>query len=109
MPDHRQRPSRLAVIPSVVLRDAADDFVGAPTNVADEALTSIEIAVLRRRLRTLDPLEARVLRWTFGLDGPPLTLRQVAARLGYSPAGVHKIKHRALARLRELYDEELCA
>lgn len=77
----------------------ADGRHGEP---AESVLQTEELAVLRRLLETIDDREAEVLRLRFGLDGrDPLTLKEIAARIGISRERVRQIAEEALARLNE--------
>ena len=63
-------------------------------------------ANLAAALSDLDPTEAAVVRYAYGLDGnPALTIDQIAATLGRSPDAVRRAKARALATLRERLQE----
>jgi RNA polymerase primary sigma factor len=68
----------------------------------EEVAVELEEASIRRALERLDDNARRVIEMRFGLGGQePLTLREVAKRMGLSPEGVRKLERRALRRLAE--------
>lgn len=73
-------------------------------DVHEAAVHNLEAARLRRELRRLPDLERRVLEWHWGLDGPPLSHRQIARRLSISVGSAWNIEQRALSQLRDRYD-----
>jgi RNA polymerase sporulation-specific sigma factor len=76
-------------------------------DVHEAAVSSIEAARVRRMVRTLPVLERHVIAWRYGLAGqPPLTVREVAARLGIGKSTVADIEARALSRMRGAVGEE---
>lgn len=69
-----------------------------PTHEADEA--RVEVG---RALESLDARSADILSASFGVGGgEPQTHRQIAERLGITPARVGQLQKAALERLREL-------
>ncbi|MCW3002633.1 MAG: hypothetical protein JWQ20_1931 [Conexibacter sp.] len=64
-------------------------------------IIDLEAARVRRLVGALPPLERRVVNWRYGLDGPELTVRQVAARLKVSVRTAWLIEQRGLEYLRE--------
>src|SRR5919199_1727604 len=57
---------------------------------------------IRQALERLDPNARKVIELRFGIGGAePLTLREVAQRMGLSAEGVRKLERRALRRLAE--------
>jgi len=58
--------------------------------------------VVSRALGSLDARSADILSASFGLGGEAQTHREIAARLGITPARVGQIEKAALAKLREL-------
>lgn len=61
---------------------------------------------VRSALNRLTPRrDAQVIAWHFGLDGPPLTLGEIAEALGCTAERVRQLESRALARLRGLLTE----
>lgn len=57
---------------------------------------------LRRLLDTLSPMEARILRWRFGLDGEDeLTFLEIGDKYNLSKERVRQIQEGALAKLRK--------
>jgi RNA polymerase primary sigma factor len=68
----------------------------------EEVAVELEEESIRRALERLDDNARRVIEMRFGLGGQePLTLREVAKRMGLSPEGVRKLERRALRRLAE--------
>jgi RNA polymerase sigma factor (sigma-70 family) len=58
------------------------------------------LADLRNRVADLMPRDRDVLALYFGLDGPQLTLRQIAVQQGFSYQRAFQLVTRGLARLR---------
>ncbi len=109
MPNDRRRRAMPAVLPTVVPLEGAGQVADHEVDVAHDAITAAEICALRRELnwlRTVAPIEAQVVCWSFGIGGPRLSRREAADRLGYSPSGVQEILKRGVARLR---DHRRCA
>ena len=69
-------------------------------DVHEAAVSRIEAARVRRMVRSLPVIERHVIAWRYGLAGEPLTVRDVAARLGISKSTVADIEARALERMR---------
>jgi RNA polymerase sigma factor (sigma-70 family) len=65
---------------------------------------SEEVAWVRAAVAQLPARRAQVLRLRYGFDGEPLTLREVAERLGVSHQRVLQIEDRAKEQLRELLE-----
>lgn len=66
----------------------------------EKSLMDDEIGVLRRLMETVDERESEILRLRFGLDGQePLTLKQVADRVGISRERVRQIVDESLTKL----------
>jgi len=86
----------------VVLRDVAG------RNDAEQALDSTEdVECLRRFLEQLTPREQFVIQLRHGIGGPwvqPLTIRDIAIRLGVSRDVVRKLEVSAMNKLRSLFD-----
>ncbi len=82
----------------------ADDRYAPPGEVP---LQADEMSTLRRLMETIDDREAAILNARFGLDGQdPLTLKQVAERVGLSRERVRQIVDEAMTRLNaQLTDE----
>jgi DNA-directed RNA polymerase specialized sigma subunit len=55
-------------------------------------------------MAALPILERQVIAARYRLTGPALSCRQAATRLGLSRRSVSAIEHRALDRLRAMYD-----
>jgi RNA polymerase primary sigma factor len=67
----------------------------------EEVAVELEEASIRRALERLDDAR-KVIEMRFGIGGAePLTLREVAQRMGLSAEGVRKLERRALRRLAE--------
>ncbi len=81
----------------------ADTRNGAPD---DSVLRFEELTVLQRLLDSIDEREARILRLRFGLDGEPLTLKQIADEVGISRERVRQIVDEALTKLNERLNDE---
>jgi len=81
-----------------------DQNTGKPEDVlvADE-----EKAKVVRLLDRIDPREAQILKMHYGLDGKkPLTLRQIAEKMGLTRERIRQIQHDALTKLYEYMNEE---
>jgi RNA polymerase primary sigma factor len=65
----------------------------------------IDAAELPTLLRGLDERERTIVRSRFGLDGPELTLRELAGTLGVSAERVRQLEQRALGKLRAAVGE----
>ena len=66
----------------------------------DQVAVELEEESVRRALERLDEPARQVIQLRFGIGGgDPLTLREVASRLGLSAEGVRKLERRALRRL----------
>ena len=58
-------------------------------------------ALVRRRMGRLDDRERAVVSLRYGLQGEPMTLKEIGERLGVTREWVRKLEHKALAKLRE--------
>jgi RNA polymerase primary sigma factor len=59
-------------------------------------------SMLRELVATLDPREAEILRYRFGLDGDPeRTLEEVGQKFGVTRERIRQIQNAALAKLRK--------
>ncbi|HEX8065068.1 MAG TPA: sigma-70 family RNA polymerase sigma factor [Thermoleophilaceae bacterium] len=68
----------------------------------EEVAVELEEKSIHHALARLDENARRVIEMRFGLGGEePLTLREVAKRMGLSPEGVRKLERRALRKLGE--------
>jgi RNA polymerase primary sigma factor len=76
---------------------------GAPE---DSVLRFEELNVLQRLLDSIDEREAKILRMRFGLDGEPLTLKQIADEVGISRERVRQIVDEALTKLNQRLNDE---
>ncbi len=81
----------------------ADTRNGAPE---DSVLRFEELSVLQRLLDSIDDREAKILRLRFGLDGEPLTLKQIADEIGISRERVRQIVDEALTKLNQRLNDE---
>lgn len=82
----------------------ADDRFDPPS---EAPLKADELATLRRLMETIDDREAAILTARFGLDGQePLTLKQVAERVGLSRERVRQIVDEAITRLNSQLTDE---
>lgn len=74
-----------------------DDRTPTPESAV---LSQDEFTSLYRLLARIDRREAEILKLRFGLEGgPPLTLKQVGARVGLTRERVRQIEHEALRKL----------
>jgi RNA polymerase primary sigma factor len=70
------------------------------------AFTQADSEVVRRLLDRIDHREAVILRMRFGLDDqPPMTLKQIGAKIGLTRERVRQLEREALAKLREVLAE----
>jgi RNA polymerase primary sigma factor len=61
---------------------------------------------LRRLLATLTPMEARILRWRFGLDDEDeLTLKEIGDKYNLSRERIRQLQEQALAKIRRQIKE----
>ena len=61
---------------------------------------------LRRLLSTLTPMEARILRWRFGLDDEDeLTLKEIGDKYNLSRERIRQLQEQALAKIRRQIKE----
>ncbi len=67
-----------------------------PEEAADRAF---EEQALRDALASLPPVERRIVESHFGIDTPPLTLREIGRELGLTAPRIGQIESRALERL----------
>jgi RNA polymerase primary sigma factor len=57
-------------------------------------------ADVRSMLTALTPIESRILRWRFGLDGDSQTLQEIADKFNLSRERIRQIESRALQKLK---------
>lgn len=86
-----------ATDPELFLGAIEDDEVEDPTDRLDREETRIR---LRQEIDTLPPIEAEVIRASFGIDVTQETLRSIGDRISMSYSWTHRIRKRALERLR---------
>ncbi|MCR4256826.1 MAG: DEAD/DEAH box helicase family protein [Candidatus Uhrbacteria bacterium] len=94
--------------PSGALEEVPSEGVWPFLRMSAETRSPEEILLKRswdeelgRLLGTLTPMEVRVIRWRFGLDGEEeLTLRQIGDKYNLGPARIHQIQENALAKFR---------
>ena len=61
---------------------------------------------VRRLLDTLTPMEARILRWRFGLDDEDeLTLKEIGDKYNLSRERIRQLQEQALAKIRRQIKE----
>ena len=61
---------------------------------------------LRRLLDTLSPMEARIIRWRFGLDHEDeLTLKEIGDKYNLSRERIRQLQEQALEKIRKLIRE----
>jgi len=96
--------------PNQAPRDNDGDLMGLGELIADQktstpedqTLHTEELGILRKLMETIDEREAEILRYRFGLDGAePLTLKEIAAKVGISRERVRQIIEESLSRLNE--------
>jgi len=57
---------------------------------------------VRRLLDTLSPMEARIIRWRFGLDDEEeLTLKEIGDKYNLSRERIRQLQEQALAKIRK--------
>jgi RNA polymerase primary sigma factor len=62
--------------------------------------------MLKEMIKTLDPREATILRYRFGLDGgPEKTLEEVGQKFGVTRERVRQIQNIALSKLRKMIEK----
>ena len=86
-----------------------DQLVDLEVDVAEEAISSIEAARLRRLINELPVLERRVICWRYGIGCDRLAYREIAIRLGMPQGSIWKIEQHALELLRGGYGEQQAA
>ena len=68
----------------------------------------IQERVVRMIEKALDPREAQILKWYFGIGvEEPMTLEEIGKKLGITRERVRQLKERALRKLRNRYGESL--
>jgi len=72
-------------------------------DVHEAAMINLEAARLHRELSRLPEPDRHVIEWRYGLGCKPLSLRQVAKRLGIALGSAWNIEQRALDQLRSSY------
>ena len=78
---------------------------GAPTPYED-LVNQNWSAEVRRLLSTLTPMEARILRWRFGLDDEDeLTLKEIGDKYNLSRERIRQLQEQALAKIRRQIKE----
>ena len=80
-----------------------DENAATPYQELEEKTVS---AMLQEMVRTLDPREATILRYRFGLDGgSEKTLEEVGQRFGVTRERVRQIQNIALTKLRKMIEK----
>jgi RNA polymerase primary sigma factor len=78
----------------------------APTPF-DDAVSASWNRRVRELLETLPPMEARILRWRFGLDDEDeLTLKQIGDKYNLSRERIRQLQEQALGKLRRTLSSE---
>ncbi len=79
------------------------DVISSEENLSEEVFREVEAERAMTMVRTrLDPREQQVVILRFGLNGtPPMTQREIAARLNISRSYVSRIEKSAIGKLRE--------
>jgi RNA polymerase sigma factor (sigma-70 family) len=72
-------------------------------DVHEAALLNLETARLHRELNRLSEPDRHVIAWRYGIGCQPLSLRQIAKRLGIALGSAWNIEQRALNQLRDAY------
>ena len=84
---------------------ADEPGAGAP-GPSGAPLSAEQEAELRRLLGTLTPMEARILRWRFGLDDEDeLTLKEIGDKYNLSRERIRQLQEQALAKIRRQIKE----
>ena len=68
-------------------------------DLEEQVHLGLEVECIRKALDTLPDPEREVIRLRYGLDGEPVTLREVGKRLGVSHERVRQLESAALQRL----------
>ena len=80
-----------------------DENEGRP---GDEMVADEEKAKALRLLNEIEPREAQVLRWHYGLDGQkPMTLKEIGKKLNLTRERIRQIRRDALTKLYEYMNE----
>ena len=80
-----------------------DENAATPYQELEEKTVS---AMLQEMVKTLDPREATILRYRFGLDGgSEKTLEEVGQKFGVTRERVRQIQNIALAKLRKMIEK----
>jgi RNA polymerase primary sigma factor len=108
-PEHRRQIRRaLRIAQTATHSMSLDDSEDMADSIADPAarqpgdllFESHELVELKRLLGRVEERQARILRLRYGLDGePPLTLREIGARLGITRERVRQLQNEALGGL----------
>lgn len=73
----------------------------------DDAVSASWNRKVRELLETLPPMEARILRWRFGLDDEDeLTLKQIGDKYNLSRERIRQLQEQALGKLRRTLSKE---
>ena len=116
MPTSRVTQMRMAAIrPASLDAPIGDDDSNSYSEVvedenADTPYEQLEDktvnSMLREMVTTLDPREATILRFRFGLDGgPERTLEEVGVKFGVTRERVRQIQNIALRKLRKMIEK----
>lgn len=82
---------------------ANEDSPKADSGLNQESLS----AELNRVLQQLNPRESEIVRLSFGIGGPEMSLDEIGARFDLSRERVRQIKEKAIRRMRNQNDQQL--
>jgi RNA polymerase primary sigma factor len=75
-----------------------DEDIASPHENLENKRWNVEV---KRLLQTLTPMEARILRWRFGLDDQDeLTLKQIGDKYNLSRERIRQLQEQALGKIR---------
>jgi DNA-directed RNA polymerase sigma subunit (sigma70/sigma32) len=74
------------------------------TDVAEEAVVSAEVEVVRHHVAGLPEPFRSVIEWRYGLRGSSIQVQEIASILNCSASQVRRIEEHALELLRSAYE-----
>lgn len=80
-----------------------EEIVDPRVDLEADHLRDYEMQRLWRHVKKLPPLERGVICLRAGFEGSPLTVRQIATRLGMGRSTVSRIERRGLEKLADYY------